>query len=134
MSDGWDGRCSRLALRAASTTGGAFLSPTAPQKLLPKPQTPLPLSLKATADLAAQGQQRIVLLRLSKRNSPSSPLSRPRPLLLDEHLACLAVASRRTVPALGAVTGIYAGATGVAERVFPITATDPENIYRLQLP
>lgn len=31
-------------------------------------------------------------------------------------------------------TGIYAGATGVAERVFPITATDPENIYRLQLP
>ncbi len=90
MSDGMDGRCSRLALRAASTTGGAFLSPTAPQKLLPKPQTPLPLSLKPTADLAAQGRQRIVLLRQSKRNSPSSPLSRPRPLLLDEHLACFA--------------------------------------------
>jgi hypothetical protein len=31
-------------------------------------------------------------------------------------------------------TGIYAGATGVAERVFPITATDAVNIYRLQIP
>jgi hypothetical protein len=31
-------------------------------------------------------------------------------------------------------TGIYAGATGVLERLVLVTATDPLNIYRLQLP
>jgi hypothetical protein len=68
MSDGMDGRCYRLALRAASTTGGAFSVPISTAQAASNAADAATVLAQPSTNLSSRVLQDIVLLRLSRSN------------------------------------------------------------------